>query len=239
MKKGELEARIILEKFGIEFDDTYGDENCGKSMPDLKYKDGRYLEVTHTRHNNAIYREVREYVKKTIDEQSKISQEATDAIYRVRHGEYEKEDFRLSVDGLKQYKKDCNLLKEYMGYNPASFDEPFSEFKCDIPTIQFSADNVLREISMDKAKKYPNGDVDLFVFVAEEEYEYFFKIFHELQWNGYANNCFKSLLKSPFQVIYICVWDIMNQKYEIDMPNIRKLEKITDNGIQVTTLGEL
>lgn len=237
MKQGELEARTILEKFGIEFDNIYSDKNCGKSMPDLKYKGGGYLEVTHTRHNNAIYREARAYFKKPIEEQLKISQEVTNAIYRVHHGDYKKDDFRLSAEGLKQYKKDCKLLKEHMGYDPTSSDEPYSEFKCDIPTIQFSADNVIREISKDKGKKYLNGGVDLFVFVTEDEYEYFFNIFQEIQWNGYANDCFRSILNSPFQVIYICVWDIVNQEYNIDSPSIRKLEKTQDKGIQVTTMG--
>ena len=236
MKQGELEARTILEKFGIEFDNTYSDTNCGESMSDLKYKGGGCLEVTHTRHNHEIYRKVGAYFKKPIEEQLKIGQEVSEAIHRVHNEEYKKDDLRLSVEGLKQYKKDCKLLKEHMGYDPTSFDEPYSEFKCDIPAIHFSADNVIREISKDKGKKYPNGDVDLFVFVTEEEYEYFFKIFQEIQWNGYANNCFRTILTSPFQVIYICVWDLVHQKYNIDFPSIRKLEKTQDDGIQVTTM---
>jgi hypothetical protein len=53
-KKGESEAIIILENIGIEIDRDYYDDNSHKSMPDIRCKDGRYIEVTHTLHNNAI-----------------------------------------------------------------------------------------------------------------------------------------------------------------------------------------
>ncbi len=53
-KKGEHEAITILEKLGIEIDKSYYDDNSQQSMPDVKCTDGRYIEVTHTFHNNAI-----------------------------------------------------------------------------------------------------------------------------------------------------------------------------------------
>ena len=53
-KKGEQEAITILKNLGIEVDNDYYDDNSHKSMPDIKCKDGRYIEVTHTHHNNAI-----------------------------------------------------------------------------------------------------------------------------------------------------------------------------------------
>lgn len=239
MKKGELQAKIILEKFGIQFDDEYSDDNCGCSMPDLKYKDGRYLEVTHTRHNNAIYSEEKEYYKKSIKDQLEKAQTVSEAIDRIYYFDYEKSDLKLTKDGLKQYKHDCKLLKEHLGYDITSIEEPFSEFKCDIPIIQFSADNVIREVLKDKGEKYPDGNVDLFIFVTEEEYEYFFRIFNEMYLNEYANTCFKVLLDSPFLVIYVCIWDIIWQKYELEMPVVRKLEKTIDGGIRITTLDRV
>ena len=55
MKQGEQEAKMILERKGVAFDDNYHDDNSRPSMPDFKYLDEeRYLEVTHTLHNNAI-----------------------------------------------------------------------------------------------------------------------------------------------------------------------------------------
>lgn len=50
MKKGEFEAKSILEKLGVQFDESYYDDNSRNSMADFKYKNGRFLEVTHTRH---------------------------------------------------------------------------------------------------------------------------------------------------------------------------------------------
>ena len=53
-KKGEQEAITILENLGIEIDRSYYDDNSQQSMPDIRCKDGRYIEITHTFHNNAI-----------------------------------------------------------------------------------------------------------------------------------------------------------------------------------------
>lgn len=75
--------------------------------------------------------------------------------------------------------------------------------------------------------------------MTKEEYAYFFKIFRELQWNRYAVGRFNALLDSPFQVIYVCIWDIIHQKYEVEKPVVRKLEKIPDGGIKVITLGSV
>lgn len=240
MKKGELEAKTILEKFGVQFDDKYCDNNRGYSMPDLKYKnEERYLEVTHTRHNNAIYNQLREFDKMPVDEQLRKMRAASEAWDRVRYCRYKKSDLGLTEDVLKQYKNDLKILKDHQGYDPTSIEEPFSEFNCDIPIVEISADNVIREVSKDKGKKYPKGDVDLFIFVTKEEYAYFFRIFRELQWNRYASGSFNALLASPFQVIYVCIWDIIHQKYEVEKPVVRKLEKIPDGGIKVITLGSV
>lgn len=49
MKQGEQEAKMILVRKGVAFDDNYHDDNSRPSMPDFKYLDEeRYLEVTHT-----------------------------------------------------------------------------------------------------------------------------------------------------------------------------------------------
>ena len=62
-KRGELEAILILENLGIEIDKDYYDDNSKKSMPDIKCKDGHYIEVTHTLHNDALQTEVSNYFK--------------------------------------------------------------------------------------------------------------------------------------------------------------------------------
>lgn len=59
-----------------------------------------------------------------------------------------------------------------MGYDYTEMDlnKRHSEFKCDNPTISFSTDNILAEITKDKGPKYINSNTDLFVFVTAEEY---------------------------------------------------------------------
>ena len=54
MKQGENEAKLILETIGRRIDESYCDDNSRSSMPDLRFKSGRYIEVTHTRHNNSV-----------------------------------------------------------------------------------------------------------------------------------------------------------------------------------------
>ena len=60
-KKGEQEAITILENLGIEIDTSYHDDNSQQSMPDIRCKGGRYIEVTHTFHNNAIPKGIRKF----------------------------------------------------------------------------------------------------------------------------------------------------------------------------------
>lgn len=55
-KKSELEAITILESIGIQVDRNYYDDNSHKSMPNIRCKDGRYIEITHTFHNNYEYK---------------------------------------------------------------------------------------------------------------------------------------------------------------------------------------
>lgn len=92
MKKGELEAKEILEKLGEQFDEDYHDDNSKSSMPDLRYKNGRYLEVTHTRHNNAIFTSANKFSKKSITEQLEIEIKAADAIERMCNSGYGKDN---------------------------------------------------------------------------------------------------------------------------------------------------
>ena len=152
MKKGELEATEILEKLGEQFDEDYHDDNSKSSMPDLRYKNGRYLEVTHTRHNNAIFTSANKFSKKSITEQLEIEIKAADAIERMCNSGYGKDNTEK-----KQCMEDCKLLKSHMGYDATLYENKFNEFKCDIPMSMFSAENIMNEITKDKGKKYPNG----------------------------------------------------------------------------------
>ena len=236
MKQGEQEAKEILEKFGVKFDSTYQDDNKGKSMPDLKYIDGGYLEVTHTKHNNAIFKSIVDSQKGSFSDQLEILHKTSDAWERINKIDYQMNNRILTENGQKQLGKDLNLLKKQFGYSPNICGNIFSEFRCNMPIIEFSSNKILDEIVKDKGSKYSNGDTDLFLFVSEDEFEIFFSEMNQYEWNAVAQYCIRMILKAPFPIIYICVWDIFEQKYEIQDPIICKLEKNKDGGVYVTGL---
>lgn len=230
-KKGEQEAITILENLGIEIDRSYYDDNSQQSMPDIKSKDGRYIEITHTFHNNAIPKGISKFDRLQSDEDwsgytqrhLKVETECSCALDRVRKGDYERDDgWKLTSVGQAQFKKDAKLLKEHMGYDVTEMDfaKQFSEFKCDHPTIHFSTDNILREITKDKGKKYPDGDVDLFVFATDEEFRLMKELIPQWTWNGTASGFLNQILKSPFPKIYVCEWYFERQEYNTDDPQL-------------------
>ena len=147
-KQGELEAITILESIGIQVDRDYFDDNSHKSMPDVKCTDGRYIEVTHTLHNNAIPTKISRFDRLQPGEDwsgytqrhLEVETECSRAWDRIRNGDYERDDrWKLTLTGQVQFKKDAKLLKEHMGYDVTEMDfaKQFSEFKCDDPTINF------------------------------------------------------------------------------------------------------
>lgn len=230
-KKGEQEAITILGNLGIEVDKSYYDDNSRKSMPDIKSKDGRYIEITHTFHNNAIPKGISKFDRLKSDEDwsgytqrhLKVETECSCALDRVRKGDYERDDgWKLTSAGQAQFKKDAKLLKEHMGYDVTEMDfaKRFSEFKCDHPSIYFSPDNILREITKDKGKKYPNGDVDLFIFVTDKEFQLMKDLIQQGTRNGTTSGFLSQILKSPFQQIYVCEWCFERQEYNTDTPQI-------------------
>lgn len=70
MKQGEQEAKEILQLKGYIFDNQYYDDNSSKSMPDLKFQGGNYLEVTHTQHNNKIAKSPTQFDRLSIREKT-------------------------------------------------------------------------------------------------------------------------------------------------------------------------
>ena len=108
-----------------------------------------------------------------------MEMDCRDGFDRVEKLDYEcSENGCLTTDAIKKFNKDCDLLKNHMGYDPRESDprKRNSEFKCDRPFFDFSIDNILYEISDDKGKKHSSGDTDLFLFVTEEEFKILFKM---------------------------------------------------------------
>ena len=228
MKQGEKEAKEILERKGIAFDETHHDDGSKHSLPDLKYLgEERFLEVTHTRHNNAIVTRINQFHRKSTNEQLEIMEKARNAYDRIHEGCYPNTE-----EGIAQYKRDLKLVKSHMGYDPTKWDfsEKFSEFDCDTPIIECSTDNILREVR-EKGEKHKSGNTDLFIFVLEDE----FRVMMDLLRSGPQNGCytafFNSILSSPFPVVYVCAWNWEAQTYEIANPRIMKFEKTDGGGV--------
>lgn len=232
-KQGENEAIKILENKGYSFDYSYIDNGSQESVPDLRYTDGRFLEVTHTFHNNSIAQEPNLFSKKSITEQLSIMNAAKEAYDRIQNIDYEQDDNGdLTEKGLNNYHHDTALVKSHYGYDCTvwDFDKRFSEFKCDTPIIEMTSDNILREICDDKGKKHTDGNTDLFVFVLDGEMDAFKHLLKTRLWNGCSNSFFKSIIYSPFKRIYLCEWDFCHQKYNIENPELFIINVI-DEGI--------
>ena len=238
-KRGELEAIIILENLGIEIDKSHCDDNSQKSMPDIKCKDGRLIEVTHTFHNNAIPKGISNFDRLQpgedwdgyIQRHRDVEKACGDAYERINKRNYEKDNLRrLTSTGLDQFNKDAKLLKNHWGYDVTERDfyKQYSEFNCDHPTIVYSTKKILREITEDKAEKYPDGDVDLFIFVTEEEFRLFIEYMSQVNWNGCATGFLWQVHNAPFQTIYVCEWLFTKQEYNTDTPQLIILNKCKD-----------
>ena len=222
MKQGEQQAKEILERKGIAFDETHHDDGSKHSLPDLKYLgEERYLEVTHTLHNNAIVTKINRFHKKSLDGQYEITMQASSAYERIQRWDYPD-----TPEGKAQYKRDLKLVKSHWGYDPTrcSFSDQFSEFKCDRPTIECSTDNILRKVK-EKGEKHKSGNTDLFIFVLEDEFEAMMYILRSGPINSACTAFVNCILRSPFPVVYVCVWNWEAQTYEIDNPRIMKFEK--------------
>ena len=198
MKTGELEAKTILEKLGYQMDESYVDDNSKKSMPDLRMKNGRFVEVTHTKHNYQISN----YWKLPIEEKNSKIDNCQKALDTIKNPQTSREQL-----------KECpNLIKNHLGYDIATGE--FSEFKCDIPSREYSIKNIIREIEEDKGSKYKNKDTDLFVFISEDE----FRLIDEAT-NSMKNELLCSFYNSPFEKMWICKYEYRDG-YIYDVENL-------------------
>ncbi len=237
-KQGEQEAIAILENIGIQVDRDYSDDNSHQRMPDIRCKDGRFIEVTHTRHNNDIPKSGNRFDLPQSGEdwdacykrRQTRALECGQALERYGNSIYEKdEQGKLSAAGQKQLKKDEKLIKDHLGYDvkEKDFTKQFSEFKCDHPAIIHSTDNILREITEDKGEKYPDGNVDLFIFVTEQEFQLMKNLIAEKIRNVNARGFLSQIFSSPFPRVYICAWCFEKQEYNTVDPKLVIFSKST------------
>ena len=219
-KKGETEAMQILKAKGILFDESYCDTGYEKSKPDLRYSDGGFLEVTHTVHNDAIAdpRKLNNYARKDPEEKRKAEEEVSKALDRVRN--YPQ---AYSLGNGDTFEKDQKIIDNHYGkYDPKSGRR--SEFKCDLPIVEGSSDNIIETIKK-KSLTHPNADTDLFIFVLEGEFDSMMYLIESLSYNGNSHFFMKTIMDSPFQTIYICKWNYEWQEYVLKNPTLIKFWK--------------
>lgn len=138
--------------------------------------------------------------------------EAQIAYNHLCQDEFEKyENGNYTSKGNMERNKDKAIVKEHYGYDYDTHNH--QEFKCNVKAMKISINNVLNEILIDKASKYPEGNVELFIFILREEYEAII---------GDTQNFLAQAMKSSFKTIYLCVWDMFKQKYEVENPILKK-----------------
>lgn len=210
-KGGESEAITILENKGYEFDHSYQDDNSKDSMPDFKYKDGRYLEITHTIHN---YKAINnDYINKFSHKSVKEQLEKLNHIEKM--SDIVNNSVARSDSAIKEYQK---IALEAYGYDIKT--GKFNERKMnDIPLLEHSDSKVIEAINI-KGQKHSDKEIDLFIFVTDDEYKIVSELWHQRHLNGCAINLFNYILNSPFFKIYLCVWDYHANKYETEKPQM-------------------
>ncbi len=250
-KRGETEAIIILKAIGIDVDETYHDDNSVDSMPDIKCKDGHFIEVTHTKHNDNYIEHGNIHMDKLdfeslrkkhpnmneneleilhatiVKKELQKDFDCRDALERIKNGNYEFDDFgNMTIDSQILFKKDCEIVNAHLGYDPRKINDGHHfEFKCDCPTFSFSVDNIIRKIRDDKGSKYLNGDTDLFVFVTEDEFRLLQEILSQSRWNNAGDNFLNMIQRAPFNTVYICEWYFFKQDYNRLNPKMLILAK--------------
>ena len=208
-KQGVYEAKNILMKKGFTFDETYFVDNSSNSKPDLKFLNGRFLEVTNMSRDNVGVTKDKDFSGKPRSERSNISGIAGEAWNRIQRDDYEKDGNDKYTDkGKAKFIEDKKILSEYYGYDWES--KKRRVVNCDLIGVSFSRDNILKEME-DKGQKYPKGNVELFIFVLKEEYA---SVLDDKE-------AFLEKAKTaPFKKVYLCVWDIIGSKYEIENPQL-------------------
>ncbi len=242
-KNGEQEAMDILKTIGIIIDDTYRDDNSKPGMPDLRYADdsARYVEVTHTKHDNSIFFKKRDFYKRkdgeSIQEYNNRLYETeircSVALDRLRFLAYEHSvEGKLTQEARRIYNADLKILKEHLGYDPTQkeMSNKYSETNCDSPTILYTTDSILREIEEDKGPKHQSGNTDLFIYVTGEEYDLMLELLASSIYNRTSQIFLERVYESPFHMIYVCEWNMRERVYNVNAPKLTRFYKNTDNG---------
>ncbi len=230
MKSGENEAKRVLERIGAKFDEHYCDDNTSRGMPDFRYVDGRFLEVTHTYHNHKNMTELNNYQLMSFEDKYQIEMKAAEAYRRIREDSYPYDDcYKLSRTGKQQLKRDIKTVRNHYGIDLR--DGTSHEDHCDIPIVHESADNVIREVH-DKGRVHSGKDIDLFIFVTEGEQNSVLFYIKTKEQNGCAIEFLREIYYSPFKRIFLCEWNLRKREY-ITTPMLITFESKEDQRIDI------
>jgi hypothetical protein len=220
MKRGEAEALRIMKSLGFLFDESFHDDGSEQNMPDLKFSDGCYLEVTHTKHNECAYLNGTDFDSHSIEEKYNKSKAVSDALERFFSCDYQMDENKheLTEIGKKLRLADAKLLKEYLGYD--STNGELCEFKCDVPVFTFESDNIFTAVRQ-KFEKYKKSkrkveNINVFIFAQYDELEALLSSLSK--GNSLAKRCYMC-----FPRVFVCGWDLGNQKYDFIDPVVVQL----------------
>lgn len=209
MKKTEKIAKAILEKRGKVFNDTYFDDGSSESMPDLRYANGGFVEITQTNHNNGLFCDDEDTEKAYKKEMKR--QEVLDKLDLGAYRRYKTNDY---PDGCGHHSRssDEKILREAYGWNKDT--QTFgSEFGSLLSVAEFSVDNISKVINRKHKKHKKHKDIELFVFVAEEEFDMFEEVNKNSQWSSMDKNFLEEIYDTCFKKIYLSVYNLEKQDY--------------------------
>ena len=110
----------------------------------------------------------------------------------------------------------------------------FSEYNCDRPIIEHSVENISECITKKAGKKYHYANIDLFIFITETEYDCLIALLHHSKYNS-AMHKFTSIIESsPFKIIYLCVWNLYKNDYNVNDPYFVKITNSIEMTITIT-----
>lgn len=165
------------------------------------------MEITQTNHNNGLFCDDEDTEKAYKKEMKR--QEVLDKLDLGAYRRYKTNDY---PDGCGHSRSsDEKILREAYGWNKDT--QTFgSEFGSLLSTIENSVDNISKVINR-KHKKHKNKNIELFVFVTEEEFDRFEEVIENSQWNLRDKNFLEEICSTCFRKIYLSVYNLEKQDY--------------------------
>ena len=217
VKRGEREAKTILEKMGILFNPCYYDNAENDNNPDFQYQDGRYLEITHTKHNFGNIDHPNKYYLLPTEKQIEISEKAAKAYDRLFSGDYPFDSNGIiTEEGKKMRDRDWKIANKHYGLDEEHFE------KGDVCSRCFTYENIFDAIET-KEEKHADKDLDVFVFAHDYEIEIFINCL-----NNNKKMMFCRLNKTHFKKIFICSFKFDENKYDTGNYTLINIDNINN-----------